>query len=76
VPELDRRPWLILSKRECAALRTAAFHLDERKWDADLERAVKMIEAQMRWINGDSDRHEPSRDAAIERDALRARDEA
>lgn len=53
----DRRPWLILSRREAIAVREALAEAP-RQGPPDLQRALRIIEAQLAWIEGGSDRLE------------------
>lgn len=46
--EPDRRPWLILSKREAEALYNATVLSEDM--DEDLVRALRQIQLQLEWI--------------------------
>ena len=48
-PGQDRRPWLILSRREVEALIEG---LSEGYRGPDLQQALRVIEAQLQWIDG------------------------
>lgn len=62
---MDRRPWLILSRAEAIALENAVLQLLAREQDhaavpAALGRALRVIEKQLRYIEGSADGGEPS----------------
>lgn len=46
---VDRRPWLILSRRECEALFAAC--IDHAEMSEDLKRALHQIQIQIEWID-------------------------
>jgi hypothetical protein len=64
----DRRPWLILSRREGQALLAAVGGLEDLT--PDLRRARAQLRKQLAWINGQGE-DEPSKDAAVEREYAR-----
>jgi hypothetical protein len=71
----DHRPWLILSRREALALQRAALEGLERGQHVlapppDLARALRMIDTQLRWIEGSVDGDEPNVTAALLREEL------
>ena len=73
----DRRPWLILSLSEAQALQMAALESLERNGgrgmsapSKDLERALRVVDAQIRWIHGAWDGEEPTTEAALQREGF------
>ena len=69
----DRRPWLILSRKEALALQQAATRVcpherPPRRLPEALARALRQIDLQLRFIDGAADGESPSTDAATERE--------
>ena len=58
----DRRPWLILSRREGVALL-------RRVPGPALEQALRELQVQIAWIDGESENGKPSITAALQREA-------
>jgi hypothetical protein len=70
----DRRPWLILSRTEAVALQAAALRGLERGSKLEpapsgLARALRMIDNQLRYIDGAADGVPPSIERALQREA-------
>jgi len=64
----DRRPWLILSRREGQALLLALAMLSAvQELTPDMKTAREQIQKQLAWING-HDVDAPSKEAAIARE--------
>lgn len=63
--EVDRRPWLILSRREAEALYAACVAGDDMS--EDLGRALRQIRLQIQWIEEGSEFHRPSITNALRR---------
>jgi hypothetical protein len=75
----DRRPWLILSASEATALQLAALaSLEQGRGiqaaTAVLARALRMIDVQLRYIEGFEDGEEPSVRAALRREGFQHAD--
>jgi hypothetical protein len=69
--KVDRRPWYILSRNEVTALRCAAVQLYGAlmMMPADLERAVRQIDEQSAYIDGEiAERRRDPYEAAVERE--------
>jgi hypothetical protein len=72
----DRRPWLILSRAEALALQRAALESLETyrgsrpTVPASLARALRMIDNQIRWIDGYSDGEAADVHAALLRETF------
>ena len=67
--QADRRPWLILSRREGQALLLALTALEELT--PDQRTAREQLQKQLAWING-HDVDEPTKEAAIQRERARS----
>jgi hypothetical protein len=66
----DRRPWLILSRREAEALLEALANLERYDLlNGEMTKAGAQLRKQLAWISG-HDVDPPSVDRAIEREQL------
>lgn len=69
----DRRPWLILSRTEALALQDAALESlavgrGLRAPSVALKRALRMVDNQLRWIDGSADGEPNDIKAALRRE--------
>lgn len=72
---IDRRPWLILSRREALALQQAALRpcpgeRAPRTVSGALARALRVIDLQLMFIEGGLDGEQSTPNSAVERDML------
>jgi hypothetical protein len=71
---VDHRPWLIISRREALALQAAALRMCPGQraihpLSADLVRALRVIDNQLRFLDGSLDGEAPGVAAALAREA-------
>jgi hypothetical protein len=73
-PSADRRPWLILSRTEALALVEAALQICPQERapkgvSEALARALRVVDLQLRWIDGSADGDEPNVTSALVRES-------